>query len=265
MSMYVANFVQHIRDNSKVHSWNYVRMEENLVDKASRGISARDFVCNTLWWKEPNFLQSTESLPVLDTRESVNPQDPKLRKAPVYMVHSTSSFLAYNSILERLSYFSETNEEIRGNLHEIPKPTMVQGLKGTWKSDFHSGYTNCVSELQEAEKHILKTLQQTAFPNEQRKLNRMEHGVTERNECRKRKAVLKSDSSLYRLDPYVTSDGLLRVGGRIRLADVPYNARHPLILPKKEHIKQKIIRHYHCSTGRFGREMTLSEIRAVSC
>ncbi len=263
--VYVANRVQHIRDNSEVHSWNYVRTEQNPADIASRGISARDIVNNTLWWKGPNFLQSKESLPVSDTRESVNPQDPELRKAPVHMVHSTSSFVAYNSILERLSYFSDWHRMKRS----VAICMRYRSLLRYKASKEHGKVTSIqdtpisVSELQEAEKHILKTLQQTAFPNELRKLNRMEHAATERDECRKCNTTLKTDSSLYRLDPYVSSDGLLRVGGRIRRADVPYDARHPVILPKKEHITQLIIRHYHCSTGHSGREMTLSEIRAA--
>jgi len=42
-------------------------------------------------------------------------------------------------------------------------------------------------------------------------------------------------SPLRKLDPFMNQDGTLRVGGRIKLADVPYHEKHPLILPKKGH------------------------------
>ncbi len=54
-----------------------------------------------------------------------------------------------------------------------------------------------------------------------------------RDKARKRNVVLKQRDTLYRLDPYVDTDGVLRVGGRIRIANVPRDIAHPVILPRK--------------------------------
>lgn len=42
----------------------------------------------------------------------------------------------------------------------------------------------------------------------------------ERDSARRRNDTLKKRSSLYKLDPFVDKNGLLRIGGRIRRADV---------------------------------------------
>ena len=45
--------------------------------------------------------------------------------------------------------------------------------------------------------------------------------------------ILKKSSALYRLDPILDENGILRVGGRFQQADVPCEVKHPIILPKK--------------------------------
>lgn len=56
---------------------------------------------------------------------------------------------------------------------------------------------------------------------------------------------LDSRSSLLRLHPFLDKDGILRVGGRIDNASATYNQRHPIILPKKHHVTDLIIRQIH--------------------
>ena len=60
----------------------------------------------------------------------------------------------------------------------------------------------------------------------------------------------------------LTKNGLLRIGGRIRRADVPLEVKHPLILPKKSHISDLIVRYFHESVGHHqGRGVTHNTIR----
>jgi len=67
---------------------------------------------------------------------------------------------------------------------------------------------------------------------------------------------------MYRLDPYVSSDGLIRVGGRVRRANVPRQLAHPVILPRNHYITHLLIRHHHERTCHSGRGTTLNELRA---
>lgn len=46
---------------------------------------------------------------------------------------------------------------------------------------------------------------------------------------------------LYRVDPFVDSNGILRVGGRLRRATLEYTEKYPVLLPKKYHVTDLVI------------------------
>ena len=48
-------------------------------------------------------------------------------------------------------------------------------------------------------------------------------------------------SKLYKLDPFLDSDGLLRVGGRLGKSRLSHNEAHPLVLTKQSNISEAII------------------------
>ncbi|KRY82042.1 hypothetical protein T4D_17099 [Trichinella pseudospiralis] len=63
------------------------------------------------------------------------------------------------------------------------------------------------------------------------------------------------------LDPFLDEDGLLRVGGRLRLSDLDYEMKYPIILPKKHHIVNLIIGRAHSNTLHAGNSQTLTTLR----
>lgn len=73
---------------------------------------------------------------------------------------------------------------------------------------------------------------------------------------------MKKNSPLYKLDPFLDEDGILRVGGCLKRADLTPEAKHPAIVPKKGHVTDLIISHYHNSVEHQGRGMTLNRIRS---
>ena len=73
---------------------------------------------------------------------------------------------------------------------------------------------------------------------------------------------MKRSSSLYKLDPFLDEDGLLRVGGRLRQSSAPYEVKHTVILPKKGHVMTLILCHYHKSVQHQGRGITQNEVRS---
>ena len=75
---------------------------------------------------------------------------------------------------------------------------------------------------------------------------------------------MKKTSSLYKLDPFLDDNGVLRVGGRVRLATGPtFDAKHPIILPKKGHVTELIVCHHHHSVEHQGHGITHNEIRST--
>ena len=103
-------------------------------------------------------------------------------------------------------------------------------------------------DIQIAEITILKLLQQRHFASEVSLLQR-------------KKELLRS-SKIIKLNPWLDEDGLLRVGGRLKKSLLETSVKHPVILPKKEIVPQRIIEHYHREIEHVGRTSTLGEIRS---
>ncbi|XP_015748349.1 PREDICTED: uncharacterized protein LOC107328140 [Acropora digitifera] len=73
---------------------------------------------------------------------------------------------------------------------------------------------------------------------------------------------MKKTSSLYRLDPFLDENGVLRVGGRIRNAPVSYEIKHPVILPSKSQVTILLVRYQNERISPQGRGMTLNDLRS---
>ena len=58
------------------------------------------------------------------------------------------------------------------------------------------------------------------------------------------------------------NNGILRVGGRIRRAFIPYDLKHPVILSSKCHVTTLLVRHRHERVNHQGRGMTLNDLRS---
>lgn len=74
---------------------------------------------------------------------------------------------------------------------------------------------------------------------------------------------MKRSSPLYKLDPFIDEDGVLRVGGRIKHSSLPYDVRHPVILPRKGHMTDMILCHHHQTIQHQGRGVTQGEVRSA--
>lgn len=93
--------------------------------------------------------------------------------------------------------------------------------KGT--SQNKKGSTS-LEERKEAELVVIKLLQAKVFSKEIKSLEA-------------KKAVAKTkDSKLYKLNPLLDEEGVLRVGGRLSHATLHPHVKHPAILPKDSHI-----------------------------
>ena len=104
-------------------------------------------------------------------------------------------------------------------------------------------------ELREATLLIMRLIQAQSFAEELRDL--------------KANKEVKSSSRLAKLK-LVLAEAVLRVGGRLEEAVVlSYDERHPIILSKKYHISQLIVRNCHESLAHAGREQTLVQTRKM--
>ena len=118
-----------------------------------------------------------------------------------------------------------------------------------------------IEELRSAEIEIVKAVQKEAFPREITFLQAVEVSQDGKGRTPK-KGPMRKTSPIRRLDPFKDQDGIIRVGGRIRHADVPYDEKHPVILPKKGHVTELVIRHHRMKNRHQGCGITHAGIRA---
>lgn len=105
----------------------------------------------------------------------------------------------------------------------------------------------------------MKNVQREAF---QREINLLRPTVERASLDRTSLKIVKKASTLFKIDTFPDNEGVLRVGGRLRNAEIPAAAKYPVVLPKKRHVTRLIISHYHDSIYHQGRGMTHNPIRS---
>ncbi|KAK6181756.1 hypothetical protein SNE40_009545 [Patella caerulea] len=136
---------------------------------------------------------------------------------------------------------------------EVKNATVLSSMTGSGKIG--------VPEFEEAEKEILKILQREHFEKELEIIQSHSGVVEDRTATRDRNRKIKKYSSLFRLDPFLDKNGLIRVGGRIQRANIPHELKHPVIIPSKSHLTKLLITHYHQKVNHMGRGITHNELR----
>ena len=267
--VYVANRVQQVRGHTSADQWRYVKSQENPADLASRGLSVMELKDSRLWWSGPSFL--TESAELLDevVDLQVDEEDPEVKSValatrasidsrscaglPERLERFSSWFRAKRAVAVCLRYKQRLCRKMRERAS--PPSAHQDDPRGASLTEVPIRAT----ELREAEQVILKSVQSEAFAKE---LKSLTSDKNLQEETMKKKKTTEKQSDLHRLDPLVSEDGLLRVGGRLRRGGLSTEVTHPVILPKRGHVTDLIVSHFHEKTQHGGRDMTLSEIRS---
>ena len=118
-----------------------------------------------------------------------------------------------------------------------------------------------VEIMSEAERFVIKAVQNEAFSDELRRLKNPPKPSRSEEPIVNNKA-LTIRSPLYRLDPFKDNQSILRVGERIKAASISEDVKHPVILPRKGHVSWLIARCLHETANHQGRGLTLNEIHA---
>ena len=223
------------------------------------------------WITGPNFLWLPESeWPQLPADlDAVSLNDPEVKKVLVHSMNVEENV----DLLNRLTRFSEWQRmkrsiawilRLKPNSDEralLPK----DGADKIGSAAHVKRKPLRVEELDRAEKTILKLVQRGAFPKEIEALQKVRRVDCEsdRQFAKAIKSEIKKSSTLYRLDPFLDPDGLIRVGGRLsKSEEFSESFKHPVILPKKSFVVSLIVGNAHAKVAHAGRGVTLSELRS---
>lgn len=103
-----------------------------------------------------------------------------------------------------------------------------------------------VDELDRSLNKIVATLQKQCFSKELSEI---------------RKSQPLTNKSIAKLNPFLDSDDLLKVGGRLKYANIPFSQRHPTLLPSRNKVVSMMLRREHVRLGHAGAQTVLSNFR----
>jgi len=212
--VFVGNRIQQIRERTSPNQWHYVGTKSNPADIASRGTGAQELIDNTLWWNGPDFLWNS-----VDDTPSIPPDDPEVRNVSVRATQIQEPKLS--SLLERLTYFSNWHRLRKAiavclRLQQRFQKTAAGGQKEKKRNERIATYKPVdVKELQHAELQTIKIVQNKAFQDEIQLLRdaNIKSPAADQDASKEKMKTMKRSSSLYKLDPFLDEEGILRVGG----------------------------------------------------
>lgn len=260
---YDANRVQQMRDHTQPEQWKYVDSDNYPVNDASCGLSPKDLPKTSPRLHGPVFLwePNDEWQDFDDEPPALHADDKEVKKTTVL----STVTIEPSYVLEVVKRFSDWfhAKRVLGRCLKIARMWRAKAMDGDTRSgvvqDFEDFVT--VEIMSKAEQLIIKAVQNEASSHELSRLqNQPKPSRTE--EPRVKNKELKNSGSIYRLDPLVENQGMLRVGGGMKAASISDDAKHRIILPTEGHVSWLIARCLHETANHQGRGLTLNEIRA---
>ena len=203
---FVGNRIAEISEALPVGCWRHVRGTENPADCASRGMFPSQLAQHDLWWHGPQWL-----------KDEVKGWAPDV-EFPEHPIPSEEKELQQNVLAAQpvdLPLLKEVSNYTR--LRRITAWAFRFG-RNCRKNDRIMNPILTVRELEQAEEFWCRTTQRSAFLEDIMNLET--------------KGRLRQTSKLLTFHPFLDPKGLLRVGGRIGRANLPYAKRHPILLPR---------------------------------
>ena len=256
---FVAHRISEIRDVTDPEQWQHVSGTQNPADLPSRGVTLDVLKSSDLWWNGPPFLvESPENWSAL--RDLARETFDKSEMKPMKTTHAIMTKEIETDFRLHPSHFSSWMKLVKVTTWVL---RFIENLKRRTRgqrSDEQSPGASLSLDRREvsyAETFWLRRAQE-CFDRERSQLQTQEDVQSADN---KQSPVFKS-SSIRRLCPILDDSGLLRVGGRLQRSALPFDAKHPVLLPKGHHVTRLLVRHVHeQGDHELGVEHTISELR----
>jgi len=233
---YVRNRVARIQELLPTTTWAHIKGEMNPADCASRGLFPDELLHHNLWWSGCSSSIKCQPEPILEFEcADVTAEEAKNVNCLFATKQADFRFITYFSSWNKLKHFVALILRKQRNFKAIKHSTVIPEKQAGPFS---------VEELDSAANVIFKHIQASGFPNEWK--------------CLESKLPLPSSSKLLCLNPFLDSNGIIRVGGRLRHAPINYNQKHPILLPNNHPVTRMIIINIHCENFHSGSQLTLS-------
>lgn len=233
--VFVANRIAKIQNLSKSSQWQHVSSENNPADYISRGINPDEMKGLDMWFNGPDWLLKDKQFwpKFMPNISDEIPDQRPINNALIVQIPIKNELIYKYSSFNKLVHIVAYICRFKNNCLNSPNERICGNLS--------------ITEIEFATQKIVKVVQNEAFSSEIKDL-------------RKSKFVSRR-SKLVLLDPFLDEHGIVRVGGRLKNANVPFDFKHPIIIPTKHHFTTLLIRHEHLKNLHAGPQSLLSIIR----
>jgi len=233
--VFVGNRVSQITKQTDVKQWFHVPGIDNPADLITRVQDPITFDMGK-WTKGPQFLWKKGDVKLPKRGEYDISEDPEVKQVSTFKVDKVDHPI--DDMVERYSSW----RRLKKCMAYCIRPLHIK----TGKLSHVTKLTLSVQEIQDAEILLIKHVQRIFYPDEMDVLQK--------------KGKLAASSSIRDLDPILDANGLLRVGGRLKHADLSVGSVNPIIIPHASTIAILIAREVH-EVAHLGVEWTLAMVR----
>ncbi|XP_062542028.1 uncharacterized protein LOC134210018 [Armigeres subalbatus] len=219
----------------------HVPTDLNPTDRISRGMLASQILHDKLWWHGPAYLTSPVEL---------WPKCAVSMPTKSELEEEMRPLVSLNSVEENATVFNEFSE--------LAKLTRFVAycfrLQNNCKLPRNQRLLTALApkEMECALKSLVRLAQQQEFPMEVQQYTRNATETTGR---------IASKSPLKNLNIFMDEFGLLRIDGRLKNLDAPFDTRHPMLLPANHKLSWLIVRSIHLQTLHGGPSLLLATVR----
>ena len=240
---FVANRVGEIQSLTDPEQWRHVPTKQNPADLLTRGLSVSAVIKEDRWWKGPAFL----------VREETECPEKKIVAKEELDVEVRKQHQARD--VQKRSFLSTVKEDRLGptRYSSWTKLTRVSATVNRFLENcrlpvtLHKKGTLKPEEIVTSEMHFIRLAQQEEFQEEIRAL--------------KSGRELPGKSKLLPLKPVLDEEGILRCDRRLKYTDcLPWETRHPIILPRSRWITKLIIKDSHEKNQHGGTNQVLGHL-----
>ncbi|XP_002741926.1 uncharacterized protein LOC100373242 [Saccoglossus kowalevskii] len=292
---FTANRVSEIV--SLPQEFKYVPTKCNPADLLTRGITSKELRDSELWWKGPPWLGNRDSWPTCELFDKPNISVNHVALTPTGdidfapLVHQDipATYVNKESMTSSLDRSPAVTSQTRESLTRENTPSVPVGSHNASRTvntkEVPVGlqyvinlddYNNNYNKLLRITAYVLRFVQLlkskekcTQDKPSATELNNAEiHWITDIQHEHFADIFVstKNDNKKYghlrsQLKLFIAEDKLLRLGGRLQYADLPYDTKHPILLPRDHQLTRLIVRATHDRIMHRGPQSTVNALR----
>lgn len=259
LKMYVANRVQAIKEDARHAIWAHVGTHDNPADLLSRGMPASEFVESKLWKQGPKWLaQPRKEWP--KSKLTVTPEmHADISKE---VKENQNKILSLFTLSHHLTHKRKNHKQTR----EVALDSLTNDLKKILRITAY--VLRFIQNVRIRKNKAQRITRNQPLPSEIQAAATVWIKHAQMLNYRNELETLKSNDKQYlpkskisAMRPIMDEYGILRVGGRIDKANVPYTQRHPIIVPPRSRLAYLILNQAHQETKHGGPQAMMAFIR----